>query len=413
MRIVEQDFGPVGTVVAFDKATDRATLSFRGGAPPAELARLTPPGSVFALARVDGNPARGRPVDAAYLVSLTEPKDGRCECRFVYRYRDQLADWAAVTYRAVRLGTGRGPVRLRLVDRAGLPPAGLQVRVSRDGFQPKDAVRDQGVPRDGLFETAHAYAGLAYVVVAGGDHLVAQIPVPVIDDRVTTCRVTPAPGGEARQQFELDVSNAHRRLFDILRRLKEQHDRLKVITDLKNHGEALAEVRHGLDVLDGELAVLRGELSRLRHEAQATDKTVGAVLDQCDIFVAEVRKRRDVLRRAEDDLEKAIDDEQKQAPLRDSFLALRRRAVTQQIDAEFDEAIKTYDEILMKYGDAKRFARRRMIWRKSGRSRATRTAEPALSSTAPGPTSAASMTFAPTCPRPAMRWRCANESATA
>ena len=256
-----------------------------------------------------------------------------------------------MTYRALRLGTGRGPVRLRLVDRAGLPPAGLQVRVSRDGFQPKDAVRDQGVPRDGLFETAHAYAGLAYVVVAGGDHLVAQIPVPVIDDRVTTCRVTPAPGGEARQQFELDVSNAHRRLFDILRRLKEQHDRLKVITDLKNHGEALAEVRHGLDVLDGELAVLRGELSRLRHEAQATDKTVGAVLDQCDIFVAEVRKRRDVLRQAEDDLEKAIDDEQKQAPLRDSFLALRRRAVTQQIDAEFDEAIKTYDEILMKYGE--------------------------------------------------------------
>ena len=32
MRIVEQDFGPVGTVVAFEKATDRATLSFRGGA---------------------------------------------------------------------------------------------------------------------------------------------------------------------------------------------------------------------------------------------------------------------------------------------------------------------------------------------------------------------------------------------
>ncbi len=245
---VDQDFGPVGVVVDYDKSAERATLELRRGrAAPAEVARMVPTGSVFALARIEGSPPRGRPVEAAYLVTLAEPADGRCECRVVSRYAGQLADWSAVTHRALKLGTGQGPVRLRLLDKDGLPPAGLQIQISADGFR-TDMVLDQGAARDGVFESGHTYDRMAYVLVTSGSLRVAQVPVPVIDDRVTTCRVTAAAGGEARQQLELDVGNVCQRLLDIRRRLLAQHGRLKKLTEAQNHADALLEISRGLDV---------------------------------------------------------------------------------------------------------------------------------------------------------------------
>jgi tetratricopeptide (TPR) repeat protein len=349
-RCIEQDFGPVGTVIAFDKANDHAVLEIRGGnLASAELDRMIPAGSVFALARIQGSPPRGRPVEAAYLVTLAEPKDGRCECRFVYRYDGQLADWAAVPYRALMLGAGRAPVRLRFVDRTGLAVSGLQVLVSADGFR-TETVRDQGAIRDGGFDTQRAYDRIAYVLVTSGRVKVAQIPVPVIDDRTTLCQVTPAEGGEARQQIELDARNLHQRLVDILHRLAAQHERLKRDVDAQSHAAALDEITRGLDRLDDELAVLTAEAMRLRREAGRTD-SVRPILEQCDLFVGEIRKRRDRLRQDQDDLRSALKSEADQVPQRDTYLALLNRANAHLRAAEFDEALQTYDEILNKIGE--------------------------------------------------------------
>jgi hypothetical protein len=351
-RFIDQDFGPVGTVVGFDKSTDRATLSLRGGnLAQAELARLVPVGSVFALARVEGSPPRGRPVESAYLVTSSPLTDGQCECKFVYRYQDQLANWSAVNYRALKLGTSRGQARLRFVDRDGLPPAGLQLRISPDGFRPSDPIRDQGALRNGAFDTAHGYDGLAFVAVASGDQKVAQIPVPVIDNRVTTCKVTPAAGGEDRQRLEFDVRNVHQRVRDILRRLDEQYRKLTKDADIKNHAEALADVTRSLDILDRELGSLSTEISRMREEASRVESNVGPAIDQCDVYVRQIRKRKEFLEISQGELQKAIDDEKKQEPERDNFLDLKRRARAQQKVADFDEALKTYDEMLNRFGE--------------------------------------------------------------
>jgi hypothetical protein len=150
-RFIEQDFGPVGTIAAFDKSTDTAQLAFRGGvSAPTELGRLVPIGSVFAISRIEGSPPHGHAIESAFLVTTAAPVDGRCECRVVCRYDAPLADWPAVTFRAIKLGTGQGPVVLRLVDQTGLPAPAVQVRVSSDGFR-TDKFRDQGAVRDGAF----------------------------------------------------------------------------------------------------------------------------------------------------------------------------------------------------------------------------------------------------------------------
>lgn len=353
MRMIDQDFGAVGTVVGFDKATDRAVLALKAGElATADWARLVPVGSVFMLARVEGSPARGRPVDSAYLISLTEPKDGRVECRFVYRFTGQLADWPAVTFRALRLGTAAGPVRLRLADRNGLPPPNLQVRVSPNGFRPTDAVRDQGAVRGGVFDTANAYDRMAFVLVSSGDQKLAQVPVPVVDDQLTFVRVTPpAAGGEARQQLEIDARNVHQRYLDILRRLQEQNVRLKDVAETKRHQQALEDVKRGLDVLDTELGVLSQESTRLGREAERVQSGASQVLEQCRVFAGEIRKRREALFRWQDDLERAIKDEASQEPQRQDYLALLQKATALREEAEFDEAIKVYKEILNRHGE--------------------------------------------------------------
>jgi hypothetical protein len=123
------------------------------------------------------------------------------------------------------------------------------------------------------------------------------------------------------------------------------------VVEEKRHREALADVKRAVDTLDGELGVLTAELARLRREAGRVESNVGPVLEQGDVFVKEVRKRRETLLQWQDDLEKAIKEEKDQEPVRDSYLALLRRAATLQDEAEFGEAIKVYEEILQKHGE--------------------------------------------------------------
>jgi hypothetical protein len=358
-RFIDQDFAPTGAIVGYDKATDKVTLALRGGElAPAELARLVPTGSVFALARLEGSPPQGRPIESAYLVTLAESKDGRCDCRFVYRFQNQLIDHAAV--RAVKLGTSQGPVRLRLVDRNGLPLTGLQVRLSQDGFRPTDPVRDQGTIRDGTYESTNSYDRIAYALILSGATQVAQVPVPVIDDRVTVARLNPVKDGERRQRLELDAHNTRQRLHDIHQRLRGLNAHLAILTTEKKHREAAESVKQNLSTLDGELGPLTSEADRLRREvASLADSAAKAEIDQFSVYFREIRGRREILARQAEDLKNVIQVEDKQLPERESYLVMNNLADHQREEAEFDEALKTYDEILKRFGDREEIRKRR------------------------------------------------------
>lgn len=352
VRFLAQDFGPVGSVIAFDKSADRATLSLRGGAiAPHELARLVPAGSVFALTRPDRTPLRGRPIDFAYLVTMTEPRDGKCECKFVYRYQNLLDDWASNPVHAIRLGVAQGPVQIRLLDRNGLPPKDLQIRISPEGFRPSDKIRDQGALRNGVFATNQLYDRIAYAQVMSGDRRIAQIPIPIIDDRVTLCRVATAIGGEARQQLELESAYAYQRLHNIRQRLAQQRIRLEGSVREQRHQEALADVKKNIDVLDRELGALLGDLERLRRESATIESGAKPLLEQCEVFTADIRKRRESLLSWQEKLEEALKDEASQEPKKVGYLAMLRKADLQKEEADIEGAIQTYKEMLSTFGE--------------------------------------------------------------
>jgi tetratricopeptide (TPR) repeat protein len=354
-RCIDQDFGAVGTVVAKDG--DRVWLQLRGGAiPGAHLARWVPVGSVFALARIEGDPARGRPVEAALLRTIGEPKDGRVECQFFYRYRDSrqrdpLDDWKNVECRALRLGTTAAPVRLRIVDADGLSmDLSLPVHVSQTGFKPTE-VSEQGVARGGLFETRKSYDHVAFVRIDSVPP--ARIPVPVLDDRVVVCRVTASADGDARVVLELDARNLQQTFVDLARRLREQVRQLDKMTQAGQNREALTKVQANLEALDTQLGKLSGEVVRLRNESRQVTAEIGPALEICEACVKEIRKGRVLLVQTQEDLENAInvEDSPEARQKLESYQALLRRAALQYDRAEFDKAIETYQEILQRFDE--------------------------------------------------------------
>jgi hypothetical protein len=349
-RLLDLDFGAVGTVVGKDGETVR--LQLRGGAISSlETARLVPPGTVFSLTRIEGEPRRGKSVPATYLRVLREPVDGICECQLVSRYLNPLGDWPQVAYRALRLGTVPAPVRLRLVDPNGLPHQNLLIFVSPSGFRSTDPVTDQGSVRDGTYVSSKQYSGLAFVRVVAGDQQ-RPVPVAILDDRPVVFELAVAADSEARQQFDLDVRNARQRLQDILRRLSEQNRQLDALLRDSRNKDALDKVQAGLELLDSELTVLANEVARLRKESARHAAGASLLLDQCDLFLKDARVRRDNLNRFEGDLKKAFESEnsaENQAK-REKYLALAQRAETQREEADFESAIQTYEEILAEFG---------------------------------------------------------------
>jgi hypothetical protein len=349
-RFLDSDFGAVGTVVAKD--SDVVRLQLRGGSiAGADLNRLVPVGSVFALTRIEGEPRRGKLVPATYLRVMKAPAEGICECQLLSRYLNPLADWPQVNYRAIRLGTTSAQVRLRLVDPNGLPLQNLLVFVSPQGFRATDPVTDQGAAHEGWFTSSKSYNGMAFVRVVAGDQQ-RPIPVAILDDRPVVCEMTVAADSEARQQFDLDVRNARQRLQDILRRLSEQNRQIEAMLRDSKNKDALEKITAGQELLTNELTLLGAEVARLRELSASPDSPSALLLDQCDLFLKDARARRDSLGRFESDLKKAFEAEnspENQAK-RERYLALTQRAETQREDADFDGAIQTYETILSEFG---------------------------------------------------------------
>jgi tetratricopeptide (TPR) repeat protein len=361
-RCIDQDFGAVGTVVA--KEGDRVWLHLRGGAiQGADVTRWVPAGSIFVLARIEGEPARGRPVESALLRTVGEPKDGRVECQFFYRFRDArqrdpLDDWKTVEFRALRLGTTSAAVRLRIVDATGLPvDTSLQVQVSQTGFRPTE-VREHGVVRAGSFETGNSYDHVAFVRIESTPP--ARIPVPVLDDRVVICRVTTGAEGEERESLTIDARNLQQTYVDLARRLREQIRQLDKMTQAQQNREALSKVQAGLEQLDAQLGKLSGEVVRLRSASQRVGADIGPALEVCEACAKEIHKGRVLLAQTQDDLENAIkaEDSPEARQKLESYQALLRRATLQFDRAEFDKAIETYQDILNRFGEREDIRRR-------------------------------------------------------
>jgi hypothetical protein len=357
--LVDRDFGLVGTVLDASNP-EKVRVAFKGGGLGVPLDRWVKKDDVFALVQVSGGRAARVPWT---LLQVQQPPgdDGTGSFRLLQGRPRPLPGG---DYRCLKLGTTRGPVRLRLVknEPPNYPPAtNVPIQVRQHGFADDDKV-EGATDLDGYFTTEKKkvqYEGVAYVSVLYAGDVRAQVPVAVVDDRPITLPVNLS--ADAASQLLV-----RRKLWeqDLLDKLVYLSGLFSSLNESKPQEQKLATAQKAMEGLNNDITNFVRERKEL---AAAPPPPGGKPLDLAagDAYLQDVQKGRDQLLAFANNLEKALKDESD--PARQEARALLGQArLLEEGEAEYGKAIELYDKALALAEDAKlkeRLARLKDAWK--------------------------------------------------
>jgi hypothetical protein len=220
-QAIRKGFGVVGTFQAVERKEVR--LAIKGGELTDALGTWVKRGDVFAVVKIsdDGGTPRGMPIEWAVLQAIEEPAGGVVRCRYFCRYSgdEALTDGAGVAgYRCLKLNTGTGKVRVRLVDQKTQEFLDFRVEIATtDSFDPGTIVDGGPTIKQGYFESKKPLKNVAYVRVMTGSTTLVHFPVPLVDDRTVVCwmsrnvaAIKQAEVEQRRDQWVRGYLEAHR-----------------------------------------------------------------------------------------------------------------------------------------------------------------------------------------------------------
>lgn len=345
LDLLERDFSASATVEGHGKDM---FLALRGGLlEQGELARVRM-GDVFVVSRLsrEGPRLTSRRVPWALLEVVGPVQAGKCRVRLWHRFQedDLRPEPGVLGYRAVRLSTVKAVPRLLLLDEKTQKPIdGVRVQFTGAGIAKSvDVVSD----RAGLAVAPAPVAGFTLVRLFQGERVIAQLPLAVLDDRPTTCRVPLQEDDQGWSAFELRRGLFMRRLLDNLQLSGDRFQELqqKLGTSLP---EALKQAKHGLAQLDEELAHLAGEAEQLQALARKLKAPEPADYPR---RLDELRANRLELQRFVDRVETIV-KEGAQGGL--ALTQMLERARLLEVQGEFDQALSLYDKVLVLRPDQK------------------------------------------------------------
>lgn len=342
-QLVDRDFGLSGLVVEAGKG--EVTLAIHGGKRGVDLSRWLKKGDVFAVVRVqrEGNKLHTARLPWAVLQALESPRDGQCRCRYFHRFEEERLSGAPGSHRCLQLATAVAPVRLRLIDDKTFQPLdGMQVHVSQDGFGGK--ARQLTTNADGLAVTKEAFANLAFVRVLGGSTIVAQFPVPLVDERTIVCRLRGNVQAAPLEALEFRKDLWVRRIYDSLLAGAERVKEIDLLASTSLEA-ALARSREGSKIVKEELDILERErLELLRHASELRVAASQLDLREGEQRLEELRGRLPKIVAFQARLEAAI--KESGSDERKALLQLLERARLKESQVEIDDAIALYDRVL-------------------------------------------------------------------
>ncbi len=335
-QMVRQDFGLVGT---FQKLSGKeVTLAIKGGALVDSLQPWVKSGDVFAVVRIteEAGKTRASPIEWALLQVIELKPGGYVHCHYFCRYGEDkaLTDGGAVCgYRCAQLKTVSGPLRVRLFHDKTQEYLNLPVHVSADPEFRGDLVRGTAVR--GFFETDRPFQSVAYVRVLAGNKVLAQFPVPLVDDRTVVCRLTPDPKLVKQGEFEL---LRDRYVNSGLAAVGLADQRLNELNGEMPLEDRLTLGRRLQKALEGEANRLADERDRLiklnpKLELRAGDQNAAALAKRQEDLV-------DYLNKVERTITEINSDETR------DLIAKVHLAASLEKQAEFDKAIELYGGVL-------------------------------------------------------------------
>jgi hypothetical protein len=199
------------------------------------------------------------------------------------------------------MGNVNGPMRLRLVDRTGMPHTRtLQVWVHPEAFQ-KGALHDEEVVNPdhaGTFVSRTSYNQIAYVRVVTGGNQIAKFPVPIQADRDVVIQVGLDAKTEAAGQLQAVHQGLKRQYVDAIEVQNELWNQVsKLIVD-RDNDKALIRAREAR-------ATLEADLVRLTAKKEAAKKAAGDLISfaDCDDDERKLERHKDHVNRRIGELE--------------------------------------------------------------------------------------------------------------
>jgi tetratricopeptide (TPR) repeat protein len=343
--LIDRDFGLVGTVQPPGPGATEVQVVFKGsGLVP--LAPWVKPGQVFAVSQI----AKGSTGQRAFRIPDTllqlmeEPQNGTGRCRLLNRKENPMPSGPAVQgYRCLKLGTTQGAPRFRLVDEKDRPVgAGQRVRITGSGFGPNPE-NDLATDADG-FATPNPQKGLyrhvalLHVLSRNGEQLFGAIPRPILDDRPIICRLKIDAGADRAGQLEIARTSLMLRMDESLLGVSGLVNELnRLAAQATTRDDALRLAQKGLDDLKEGVSTYRDALVRLRAAPHLSISPLHERLKA-------LQDKEQMFQRYIDQLKKVKQDEAD--PVRAKLGELAGKAQLLEGEAQFEQAIELYEQIL-------------------------------------------------------------------
>lgn len=320
--MLDRDFGLAGTVAPVAGRTDEVRVLVRGSglAPVKDFVQV---GDVFAVAAVrKTNRPAPAPVRTATgkivepppgsvpppgltstprdftLLKVVEVAPDGCRCHVLTRYADAMPQKNAVGYRAMKLGTIKAPVAVRLMGGDGAvykTASNVTVRATDTDFfaaagAPPAAVFAFDNP-SAQFRSPRPLANVACITVSTGPTQAKQFPVPVMSADPITLPFDNNPEREKRAEFERAVLAAAGWAADARVAQSVCFETVAKLIEKQKNAEALTHAENGFKAADSAVTKLGEELARLDELAKEVPKADGV-----DAILAKVRQNLDALK---------------------------------------------------------------------------------------------------------------------
>jgi tetratricopeptide (TPR) repeat protein len=347
--LVDKDFGLVGTIGTV--AGDKVDVLLRGGKLGVPLDHWAKKGDIFAVSQIvsRGSALRAYRREWTLLQVAEEPKDGVCKCQLFNRWDNPLpSDPRVLGYRCLKLGTTQAPLRLRIVsdDPLKTPWKGLRVEISAQGFQGNMSERT-ATNGDGLIKSEQAYQNVAFVRLFTGANVLARVPVEILDERVIAVPVSIQPDAERKGELSMRLARWLRRIGESLEVAATLVRELNAVVGQSTEA-ALARARTALKTLQTDLAVIREEREKLRKEGEEIAKGTPLDFAEGDQRLKILEARQKELADYITNLEKIVVEEKD--PKRQKWKELIQKARLLEGQAEYDQAIQIYDQVIAEAG---------------------------------------------------------------
>jgi tetratricopeptide (TPR) repeat protein len=380
--MLDRDFGLVGTVEAIGGKPDEAKVIVRG-ATLGSVKDFVQTGDVFAIAAVrkTNRPApppvrtatgkiiapppgsvpppgfTSTPRDFTLLRVLDVGTDGTCRCAVLTRYQNAMpTSGGVVGYRAMKLGTVKAPIAVRLMSTDGVvykTASAVNVRASDTGFvagptaDPKEVCKFHTPTAQ--FRSDRPLTNIACITVGLGPSQAKQFPVPILSDEPITIPFDIDPAKEERAAFERAVLACASAAADARLAQTVCFENVAKLIEKQRNAEALARAQAGFDAADAADKGLGDELARLKEQATRVQKADGVEeimkkiqqnLDTLRVYNGQLKSHRDklaeVVRRENDPNAAAVEIQAEAINTRITVLLSR---------GDVDEALAAYDQL--------------------------------------------------------------------